>query len=272
MNVISRWCTVFENSLRMSHYPALSTNLRYLCSFCISNKTRHCGQIFNHTIFQDWGKCKRSHFFGTTLLLLMFRCLYSASFCSAWRLHGLLLSLKVSGGERETGVLVQLCHVQKSRCWSNRDLHSPLLTASWEEHSPACCSAQCATGRRERLWSGWIWVELERDFATSGQRIEIERTKKTVSLYFYDCSLFFTAPLRSTICATRKSYFCVALTSLRLVYEKRQRLMMALQQPVLSLISAMKKKSLQLYKCRAASKLQSLCRWLFSLSSLAARA
>ena len=181
----------------------------------------------------------------------MFRCLYSASFCSAWRLHGLLLSLKVSGGERETGVLVQLCHVQKSRCWSNRDLHSPLLTASWEEHSPACCSAQCATGRRERLWSGWIWVELERDFATSGQRIEIERTKKTVSLYFYDCSLFFKAPLRSTICATRKSYFCVALTSLRLVYEKRQRLMMALQQPVLSLISAMKKKSLQLYKMQS---------------------
>ena len=39
--------------------------------------------------------------------------------------------------------------------------------------------------------------------------------------------------------------------------------MMALQQPVLSLISALKQKSLQLYKCRAASKLQSLCRWLF---------
>ena len=268
MNVISRWCTVFENSLMMSHYPALSINLRKDICVRFAYWMRHFWQIFNHTIFQDWGKCKRSHFFGTTLLLLMFRCLYSASFCSAWRLHG-LLSLKVSGGERETGVLVQLCHVQKSRGWCNRDLHSPLLTASWEEHSPACCSAQCATGRRERLWSGWIWVELERDFATSGQRIVIERTKKKTPQPVF---LFFIAPLRSTICATRKSYFCVALTSLRLVYEKRQRLMMALQQPVLSLISALKQKSLQLYKCRAASKLQSLCRWLFSLSSLAARA
>ena len=161
----------------------------------VLTKTRHFGQIFNHTIFQDWGKCKRSHFFGTTLLLLMFRCLYSASFCSAWRLHGLLLSLKVSGGERETGVLVQLCHVQKSRCWSNRDLHSPLLTASWEEHSPACCSAQCATGRRERLWSGWIWVELERDFATSGQRIVIERTKKKPSACISMIVLYFSQRL-----------------------------------------------------------------------------
>lgn len=151
MNVISRWCTVFENSLMMSHYPELSINLRKDICVRFAYWMRHFWQIFNHTIFQDWGKCKRSHFFGTTLLLLMFRCLYSASFCSAWRLHG-LLSLKVSGGERETRV-VQLCHVQKSRNGDLHSQHSPLLTA-WEEQ-PCCLQWQPKESGSEVGEYGW---------------------------------------------------------------------------------------------------------------------
>ena len=54
---------MFENSLRMSHYPAVSTNLRYLCSFCISNKTRLLDRFLTILFFKIGANVKEVIFF-----------------------------------------------------------------------------------------------------------------------------------------------------------------------------------------------------------------
>ena len=113
--------------------------------------------------------------------------LFAASFCSAWRLHG--LSLKVSGGERETRV-VQLCHVQKSRNGDLHSQHSPLLTA-WEEQ-PCCLQWQPKESGSEVGEYGW---NLRETLPHPARRIVIKRTKES-KLFFW---LFYTLKAKPSL-------------------------------------------------------------------------